>query len=192
MTLALITPPALEPLELTDIKLYLRIDHDDEDQLLIDTLKAARQHVEAISNRKLITQSWRQYETSFPADHQLTLKVAPVQSLVAVTAYDCDGNAQLLDEDTVQLIRGSYPAAISFDSGFDAAASAVAANGLEIDIIAGMGDTGVEVDDALKRAILMLVAHWYEFRGAVAPEQQPVSMPAGIDALIAPYKRLGL
>jgi len=189
MTLALITEPALEPLDLTDIKLHLRIDHDDEDQLLNDTLKAARQHVETISGRKLISQVWRQYETGFPENQQLTLKLAPVQSLVSVIAYDCDGNGQLLDTDTYQLIRGNQPSTIAFAPGVD---RVTAINGLEIDLIVGMGDAGTEVDDALKRAILMLISHWYEFRGAVTPDQQPVSMPPGIDTLIAPYRRLGL
>ncbi|NKB51653.1 MAG: hypothetical protein GKR97_05420 [Rhizobiaceae bacterium] len=189
MTLALITQPAQEPLALNDIKLYLRIDHDDEDALLAETLKAARQHVEAISGRKLITQVWRQYETKFPQDNQLALKLAPVQNVDSVSVFDCDGNVQVVDSDSVRLIRGRVPAAIVFDSGFD---PAHAENGLEIDLTVGMGDTGVEVDDSLKRAILLLVGHWYEFRGAVPISQQPVSVPPGLDALIAPYRRMGI
>ena len=65
-------------------------------------------------------------------------------------------------------------------------------NGIEIDLICGFGDFGIDVPDTLKRGILMLVAHWYEFRGAVPPSQQPVSLPPGFDSLMAPYRRVNL
>jgi hypothetical protein len=32
----------------------------------------------------------------------------------------------------------------------------------------------------------------YEFRGAVAPENQPAAVPAGYDRLIGPFRRRGL
>ncbi len=59
MTIALITPPALEPLSLDEVKAHLRVDHDHEDTLIADTLKAARQYVEFASGQRLITQVWR-------------------------------------------------------------------------------------------------------------------------------------
>ena len=189
MTLALVTPPAHEPLGLDDIKLYLRIDHSEEDPLLVDTLKAARQHVEQASGHKLITQVWRQYETCFPANRTVELKLRPVQSIAAVTAFDADGAPLVLASDQTQLLRGADPAVLQFADDFDAG---LAANGLEIDLQVGIGDIGPDIDDALKRAVLLLVAHWYEFRGAIPPSQQPVSLPAGFDNLMAPYRRLGL
>lgn len=189
MTLAIITQPAHEPLGLDDIKLHLRIDHSDEDPLLIDTLKAARQYVELTSGQKLITQVWRQYETCYPADRELPLKVEPVQRIAAVTAFDVDGNPHVLGADDAQLVRGTDPTRLRFDDEFDAS---LASNGLEVDLVVGVGDYGLDIDDALKRAILLLVAHWYEFRGAIPPAQQPVSLPAGFDNLMMPYRRLGL
>ena len=189
MTLAMVTPPAHEPLGLDDIKVHLRIDHSDEDLLLTDTLKAARQYVELASGQKLITQVWRQYETCFPADRELELKVAPVQGVVAITAFDAEGNPHVLGAEETMLVRGTDPAVLRFSDDFD---SGLATNGLEIDLTVGMGDFGLDVDDALKRAILLLVAHWYEFRGAIPPAQQPVSLPAGFDNLMAPYRRLAL
>ena len=157
--------------------------------MLLDTLKAARQYVELASGQKLITQIWRQYETCFPTDRRLQLKVAPVQNIAAVTVFDRHGNPHVLAAEATELIRGSDPPQIRIDHNVDAG---LAANGLEVDLTVGMGDFGVDVDDTLKRAILMLVAHWYEFRGAIPPDQQPVSLPAGFDALITPYRRLGL
>jgi len=51
---------------------------------------------------------------------------------------------------------------------------------------------GVDIPDTLKRAILLLVTHWYEFRGAISPQQQPVSIPPGFDALVAAHRSVKL
>ena len=40
----------------------------------------------------------------------------------------------------------------------------------------------------LRSAILLLVAHWYEFRGAAMAGDQPVSIPVGFDRLVAPHR----
>ncbi len=80
---------------------------------------------------------------------------------------------------------------VSLELSPDWPASA-AQNGLEIDLVVGFGDLGVDVPDTLKRAILLLVAHWYEFRGAVPPSQQPVSLPPGFDRLVAAYRGVRL
>lgn len=189
MTTALITPPAHEPLRLSEVKLHLRIDHDDEDELLNDLIKAARQYCEFSCGQKLITQVWRQYESKFPTDGSLRLLLAPVQGIVAISAYDRDGNGQTLASSATHLHRSGSVAEIEFEQGFD---PAVAANGLEIDLQLGIGDLGVDIPDTLKRAILLLVAHWYEFRGAISPQQQPVSIPPGFDGLMAPHRKINL
>ena len=61
-------------------------------------------------------------------------------------------------------------------------------NGVEIDFTAGFGEAGADVPDLLKRAILLLVGHWYEFRAGFGPADQPVSYPAGYERLIAFYR----
>jgi len=48
------------------------------------------------------------------------------------------------------------------------------------------------VPDLLKRAILLLVAHWYEFRGAVSADQQPVSLPESYRQLIVGFREVRL
>jgi uncharacterized phiE125 gp8 family phage protein len=65
-------------------------------------------------------------------------------------------------------------------------------NGIEVDFTAGFGDTATDVPDALKRAILLHVAHMHAFRGAVPVEAQPAGVPAGYERLIAPWRRRAL
>jgi uncharacterized phiE125 gp8 family phage protein len=79
----------------------------------------------------------------------------------------------------------SRPARIHFNASV---APLRAMNGLEIDFTAGFGEAGTDVPDPLKRAILLLVAHWYEFRAGYGPADQPVSYPAGFDRIVAGYR----
>ncbi|MGB7288470.1 MAG: head-tail connector protein, partial [Salaquimonas sp.] len=65
-------------------------------------------------------------------------------------------------------------------------------NGVEIDLVVGFGNTGIDVPDSLRRALLLLVAHNYEFRGAVTIDQQPANEPQGFQTLIAPFRRVRL
>ena len=66
MTAALITPPALEPVALADAKAHLRLDTDDDDELITAAIAAARVHVEAMTRRCLIEQGWRVYLDRWP------------------------------------------------------------------------------------------------------------------------------
>jgi uncharacterized phiE125 gp8 family phage protein len=63
--------------------------------------------------------------------------------------------------------------------------------GIELDIELGYGATAADVPDALRHAIRMLVAHWYENRG-LAAIGDAATAPGGLSALIAPYRVLSL
>lgn len=189
MTTAIITTPALEPLPLADAKLHLRVDHTDEDDFISQTITAARQYIEAVTGERLITQAWRQYVSEWPVNRCIRLEISPVQSIMAITAFDRDGIPHRIAEQDAELARGSRPQVLMLSASVD---PQLAANGLEIDVTVGQGDLPTDIDAPLRQAIAMLVAHWYEFRGAIAPSQQPVSLPAGLDALLQPYRRVGL
>ncbi len=84
MTIALITPPAVEPLQLADAKAHLRIDGDEDDTLIGVAITAARVHVEAMTRRMLIAQQWRVYLDAWPRKRIVSLAPAPLISIDAV------------------------------------------------------------------------------------------------------------
>ena len=43
------------------------------------------------------------------------------------------------------------------------------AAGIELDVTVGYGDAAVDVPEALRQAICLLTAHWYENRGLPVP-----------------------
>lgn len=65
------------------------------------------------------------------------------------------------------------------------------AAGIEIDITAGYGDAASDVPEALRQAVRLLVAHWYENRGLATTGAITV-LPATVAALLAPYRMLSL
>ncbi len=191
MTAALITGPALEPVSLADVKAHLRVDGGDEDALLTAAIVSARVHVESATRRVLIEQGWRIYYDAWPRRRIVRLPVAPLMSVDAVTIYDAAGDPQVVDAEDYEADVAASPARLVLAATAPTPVGR-AVNGIEIDVTAGYGATSVDVPAALRQAVLMLVAHWYEHRGAVGHDLAVLVAPLGFEALIAPYRLLSL
>ena len=84
------TAPAVEPISLDEAKRHLRIDIDetDHDDYLQDLIVVARQQVEMITWRKLVTQTWTAYLPDWPSGNYIEL---PFGELYSVTPEVIDG-----------------------------------------------------------------------------------------------------
>lgn len=184
----LLAGPAEEPVSLADAKAFLRLDDSAEDGLVQTLVASSRLHVEAVTGRAMLTQSWRLVLDDWPAERTIALPVGPVAALTAVTVFDVDDEPHELDlgQFTVQAGRVLLPQAI-------AGAPALRRRlGLEIDYVAGHGDTPEDVPADLKHACLVLVGYWFEHRDAVIAAGAGAVVPAGFDRLITPYRRVAL
>lgn len=180
MTTSLIQPPATTPVSLTQAKTHLRCETSAEDDYILDLISTATVFVEQTISRKLITQTWRQYVEKIGCERTIVLEVRPPQSIVEVTAYDEAGTPTVLNVQDYSLNQYTSPPTVTLNV---TASTAM----IELDVVAGFGDTGADVPGTLLRAILVLVGHWYEFRGAIDVAEQPASIPAGFQSLLAPY-----
>ncbi len=185
MTLIRTVDPVAEPVTLAEAKAHLRIDHGDDDDLLAGLVRAARQEVERSTGMALLAQSWRLVLDDWPQNGCVLVRIHPLREVQSITAFGSEGEGSVIDPDTYQVDAVSRPARIHFTAPV---APLRAMNGLEIDFTAGFGEAGTDVPDPLKRAILLLVAHWYEFRAGYGPADQPVSYPAGFDRIVAGYR----
>ncbi len=184
MTYALITPPAAEALSLADAKAHLRLDDGNEDPLLTSLIRTARDHLERIAGLCLITQTWRLYLDSSPEGGVIQIARGPVQAIESLRLYDASGEEVTLPLTGHVLDGNARPARLILNRSVS---TSRAINGIEIDFTAGFGDTGTDVPDTLKRAMLMHIAQMFAFRGAVAAEDQPADIPQGYDRLITPF-----
>lgn len=66
MTSCLLAGPAEEPVSLAEAKGFLKVDDTAEDGLITTLIGAARLHVEGVTGRALLAQSWRVGWCSMP------------------------------------------------------------------------------------------------------------------------------
>jgi uncharacterized phiE125 gp8 family phage protein len=186
MTLFRTTAPAAEPVSVAEAKAQLRIGHDSEDGLLDGLIRAAREEVEARTGVAMIAQDWRLALDRWPRFGRVALLRYPVIEILSVTVYGTEGEASLIDPATYEVDKASRPARLYFTTRPQPARIL---NGIEIDFSAGFGSGAESVPEGLKRAILVLVAHWYEFRAGFGAGDQPVSIPPEFDRLVSAWRR---
>jgi hypothetical protein len=139
MTSYLLAGPGEEPVSRADAKAFCRIDGDSEDALVDALIAAARLHVESLTGRALVTQSWR-LVLHGPTPRLIALPIVPV--------------AALLEAPEGAVLQG------------DCVLLAAPLDGVSIDYSAGYGEAA-DVPADLRQAVLLLVAYWYEHRDAV-------------------------
>jgi uncharacterized phiE125 gp8 family phage protein len=137
----------------------------------------------------LIAQTWRVYLDGLPENRIAVLPVAPVLSIAAVRLFDADGAPLPLLSPGYALEAFRDPPRLVFAQ---TVLADQAANGVEIDVVAGFGEAGEDVPGQFGRAILVLCAHWHGFRGAALDAAQAGIVPAGFDRLLAPYRQVRL
>lgn len=117
--LTLVTPPVSEPIQLTEAKLYAKIQTTEEDAIAPRWLSAARMKVERDTGVRFLTQTIDVSLDAFPWNALwLTLPVWPVQSVTSVSSYDGAGVQQVLDVGNYILDKVSLPPRIGLsDAG---------------------------------------------------------------------------
>ena len=190
MSSILLNGPAVEPLTLAEAKAFLRVEHDDDDNIISALIAGARIHVEAQTRRALITQSWRLVRDAWPADGRIAVTPVPLASVTAARVYKDDGTTQDVDPQAFVVDAAAAPALLAF-APWALPQPARTVGGIEIDIEAGFGDAASDVPEPLRQAIRLLVAHWYENRSLVA-DHAGAKLPATVTALMAPYQVLSL
>ena len=117
MALQLTAAPAAEPISLAEAKAHLRVDADDENALITALIAAARLLIERTFGLALITQTWSYFLDHWPRSCCITLPIAPVQAVSAVTVHDVDGGVTVLDADSYAVDVLSAPARLVLPTG---------------------------------------------------------------------------
>lgn len=188
MTSYLLAGPAEEPVSLAEAKAFLKVDDNAEDGLITTLIGAARLHVEGITGRALIAQSWRIVLDEWPESGVVKLPVSPLLSVTAINAIDAHGASHDigLAQFSSDRDRLFVPRVVT------GMPSLQERSGIEIDYVAGFGADAEQVPTDIKQATLGLVAHWHEHRDAVIVAGSGAVVPSGFDRLVARYKRVRL
>jgi uncharacterized phiE125 gp8 family phage protein len=177
------TPPANEPLEVSDIKSWLRVDGTDEDSLLQVSLEAARDKVESFLKRRLITQDWTVCFDKFAS--VLTIPLAPVQSVLEIRHRDLAGEWQTLDPAAWEAVTGSEPAAVCPVWGDTWPGCWPRPGAVEVDVRIGYGNNGSDVPPSILTAIRREAAGYFENRESTVMSGRPAELPAHFNDLLS-------
>jgi uncharacterized phiE125 gp8 family phage protein len=181
-----ITEPTVEPVSTTEAKLHLRIDHSTEDTYIASLIKAARLYVESIVGRALVTRTYTAKLDAFPSS-PFYLPYPPLATVGSIKYTDDDAVTLTFASSNYTVDLYSEPGRVILNS--DATWPSVTLadiNGVEIVYTAGYGAAGSNVPELFRQAILLLVAHLYENREAVAVAQgiSVTTVPLAFESLI--------
>lgn len=175
-----VTPPAVEPVTIDEIKRQLRIDDlaDSSEQARIDAdlmskAAAARERCEAFTRRSLITRTLDVWFSEHDGIGIIDLPRGPIQSIVSVTVYDNDNAATVIDSTDYDLVGDT----LIFRSLLPSHRNRL---GIRIRIVAGYGNDPDDVPAAAREGILELIAHAYENRAG-----EPVSSKYEVEARLS-------
>ena len=182
--------PTAYPVTLVEAKAHLRVDITDDDTLITSLISAATDFCEMYTQRSLVT---RTYRADLPGFWRGQLPMRPIIAISSYKYYDT-GSPETLTTwaaSNYQLVSGilHYTEAASFPSW------AYRADAIQITYSAGYAPTSSpevaaeNVPDAIKAAILMLVADMYEYREARIVNQM-VTENKTVEMLLSSYRVL--
>ena len=179
--LTLVTPPDTEPVNLTDIKSYLKLDDITdplEDAYINVLISVAREYCEDTQHRAFITQTWEMALQGFPFYSSDPLNVrgsiieipkGKLQTINSITYKDTSGAITALtpEVDYVVSNRGIvgrvsppfgkvFPLAILYPL-----------DPVVINFTCGYGADASKLPFKVIQAMYMLIAHWYENRTVI-------------------------
>lgn len=182
-----VSAPVDFPVTVCECKADLRVQHSAEDELIGSLIADATDYMGApngVIGKALITQSW---EVSLPApacDGKIYLPITPAQSISSIQYYDIDNAIQLLDVADFILIGDEDAATVEPASGVSWPATYNRFDAIKITVVVGFGDNKNAVPNSIRRAIRLLVAHWFEHRHA-ATEKPLTEMPLAVQSLVS-------
>jgi uncharacterized phiE125 gp8 family phage protein len=187
VTSLLITPPAVEPVSLDEAKLHLRVDGQEEDDLITGYLTAAREVCEDESRRAFITQTREAVLDCWPAAPWIALPRSPLQSVVSIKYTDSQGVEHTWPSSEYIVDTASSPGRVRLAYGkWWPWATLQPGTAIRVRYVAGYGDDAADVPQKYRQAIKLLVGHYYENREAVTAQVRfnLAPIPLGVRSLL--------
>lgn len=197
-----IVEPIVEPVTLAELKAHVRVETEDEDDYLLGLIMAARQYCERRIERCFVDTRLELKLDTFPAGIELPLPQPPFSPTEGRQTIEVSYLNVTLQElavtEAVPVItsqpgtflahRASTPVVLTPNvNGYWPVTGPIRA-AVTIRWWAGYGDSGRAVPKPIRHAILMLAAHWYGQREAVAVNiGNAPSIPFGVDELLSMF-----
>lgn len=186
MPYKLITPPTLEPIDLDQAKMHLRVDGYAEDDYIESLIMAARMQCESITQRAIMPQTWEYSDDDF--DEELPLAYPPLISVTSVKYLDAFGVDQTLNPALYVVDDYEEPACI--ERAFQVTWPVVrdTPNSVKVRYTAGYANAAA-VPAPIKQWILLAIGDMYAVRERSA--DRPAVTQGFADGLLDAYRIYG-
>jgi uncharacterized phiE125 gp8 family phage protein len=190
MSLTLITPPAALPVSLQEVRAQCRLEDASEDAMLVGYIRSAVSWIdghEGWLGRQLITATYDYTFDAFPWGYHSTVRLPlpPVQAVISITYIDGHGVTQVLDP--VLYHVGSEYLWPAYGQTWPTTRYLPAA--VTVRFTSGYGDNWNSIPEAIRQALMMLVAYWYSQREAASVGDHPISdIPFSVRQILEPYR----
>lgn len=149
----IITPAETGPITLAEAQAHLRVDSDDDAELVSGLITAATEYCEQAQGRAYVV---RTYECAVPPAASIELPMPPFAEMVSVVARDRGGNDLAIEESGYSVDTAGTCAVLKVDGWYVADVT-----GFVITYKAGYG-AAADVPQIIKQMMLLLIGWWYE------------------------------
>lgn len=163
-------------------------DDGVQDAVLESYLRAALAAIEARTGKILIERKFSWTLTAWRDARRQPLPVAPVNAISAVTLFDVLGQETEVDGASWQLDPDMQRPSLQPVGTFLPSISS--GGGVRIGMLAGFGPEWSDLPADLAQAVMLLAAHFYEYRHDLS--RNAPAMPMGVQALIERYRTVRL
>lgn len=177
-----------EPVSLDEAKVQIRLTANDFDAELAHLITAARQTVEHDTGMTLSQATCSQCWDAWPSGNVFELLTRPVQSITSITYLDVDGASQTLSASLYALDATRVHPVIqpTYNAVFPPAR--LINNAITATYVAGYAAAS-SIPAPLKRAMLLLIGHWFNVREAVNIGNITSEVPLTYESLVRRYFR---
>lgn len=167
--------PEVEVISLAQAKAHLRVDHDADDDLIVDLVHAAVDEAERYCNAAFFPKSFELTLPGWPASGVIYIPKHPLIAVGSISYRDSDGDVQTLDASAYVVSTDTLPPMISRAYGETWPQARCHPAAVTVAFTAGY----VTVPPAALIGIKLLLGHLYENRETVVVGGQAVELPLG-------------
>ena len=203
--ITVVTEPTTDPLDVQDVKNFLRLDENEDEMYVRSLIGSAREYVESYCNISLINRTLKfsldyLYEVDVPLwegtrlgpditirKTVIDLPNSPVSSVTSITTFDDADTGTVFAASKYYVDTSAKPARVVLRNGETWPTALRVGNAIEIVYVAGFGSSPRQVPESIRLAMLQYIAFMYEHRGDFERFPAP-TMPSSVDTLLMPHR----
>jgi uncharacterized phiE125 gp8 family phage protein len=193
--LTMVTGPQEEPVTVDEAKAHIIVDHDVDDVLIAGWIHSARERVEELAGRALLTQTWEYALDAFPCATErnpfavIRIPRPPLQAVEEIRYIAPDGTSTVLAASEYTVDLRSEPARVVPAYGKSWPSTRDAPNAVIVKFRAGWTSVAT-IPGQLLDALKLLTADRYAHREETVLDATPAALQAVRQLLTTGDRRL--